>query len=86
MGGNITKISNKFVRFNDKVTSYEVEKGFRSKEKLSIYEREYRRAVDKQAKEYGLRCAFGHDDPHKDPYPYDHRVGLNNMIKYSNNP
>ncbi|WP_148203422.1 hypothetical protein [Sodalis glossinidius] len=85
VGGNITNISNKSVRFNDGIISYTVEKGFRSKEKLSVYETEYRRAVDKQAKEYGLRCAFGHDEPHKDPYPYDHRVGLNNMIEYSNN-
>ncbi|WP_440866229.1 hypothetical protein [Symbiopectobacterium purcellii] len=63
-----------------------VGKGLRSAEKMSIYKKEYRRAVDKQAKEYGLRCPFGHDEPNKDPYPYNHRVALDNMIKYSNNP
>ncbi|WP_187153292.1 hypothetical protein [Candidatus Arsenophonus triatominarum] len=52
--------------------------------KLHVTVQEYRRAVDKQAKLYGLRAAFGHDQPFKDPYPYDHKVGLENMVKYNN--
>ncbi|MFS1539251.1 MAG: hypothetical protein ACL7BU_11910 [Candidatus Phlomobacter fragariae] len=51
--------------------------------KLAFYQKEYRRSVDKQARLYGLRVAFGHDDPAKDPYPYTHKVGLKNMVKCS---
>ncbi|WP_032115180.1 hypothetical protein WH390_07775 [Candidatus Arsenophonus nilaparvatae] len=83
---NIDKvISNKHIRFDNIPVTYlfNAKKEDNSGSELSLYQKEYRRAVDKQAKIYGLRVAFGHGDPAKDPYPYNHEVGLRNMVKCS---
>ncbi|WP_334471039.1 hypothetical protein [Arsenophonus sp. PmNCSU2021_1] len=79
---NIYKVNNKHVRFDSIPVTYlfNAKKENNGGIELSLYEREYRCAVDKQAKLYGLRAAFGHDDPAKDTYPYNHEVGLRNMV------
>uniref|UniRef100_A0A3B0M3S3 Uncharacterized protein n=1 Tax=Arsenophonus endosymbiont of Trialeurodes vaporariorum TaxID=235567 RepID=A0A3B0M3S3_9GAMM len=80
---NIYKvINNKHVRFDSIPVTYlfNAKKENNGVIELFFYEREYRHAVDKQVKLYGLSAAFGHDDPAKDPYPYNHEVGLKNMV------
>lgn len=68
-----TKINNnvKHVGFNESVSVSDTPRHDRKvTDRLNMFDREFRRAVDKEAKKHGLAWAEGHDDPSKH-YPFD---------------